>query len=194
MLEHILNWKLLDGSHDFPGADGGTCINEAAIVAAGFKYRAVTSMDDCPKCFSRPIAQYALCLDDEMPDDVRQLLLPFVMRLSGTADTQQMENKRIALIWIETIRRIFGLLGGKGKRSARLAELCRQCSSVLEVYTTAIQLSEHGWIEDDDAKFVLDEIGALFQPDGKSVHPLDSVFGAANCASKCADSLAACRT
>jgi hypothetical protein len=36
MFETILNWKLLDGSHDFPGPDGGTCINEAAIVAAGF--------------------------------------------------------------------------------------------------------------------------------------------------------------
>ena len=34
--DHILNWKLLGGSHVFPGTDGGTCINEAAIVAAGF--------------------------------------------------------------------------------------------------------------------------------------------------------------
>ena len=33
--EHILNWKLLRGSHDFPG-------NEAAIVAAGFAYRRFT--------------------------------------------------------------------------------------------------------------------------------------------------------
>ena len=37
--DHILNWKLLRGSHEFPGKDGGTCINEAALVAAGFKYR-----------------------------------------------------------------------------------------------------------------------------------------------------------
>ena len=35
--DHILNWKLLRGSHEFPGKDGGTCINEAAVVAAGFK-------------------------------------------------------------------------------------------------------------------------------------------------------------
>jgi hypothetical protein len=37
--DHILNWKLLGGSHVFPGTDGGTCINEAAIVAAGFAYQ-----------------------------------------------------------------------------------------------------------------------------------------------------------
>ncbi len=33
--DHILNWTLKVGSHPFPGKDGGTCINEAAIVAAG---------------------------------------------------------------------------------------------------------------------------------------------------------------
>ena len=31
--DHILNWTLKPGSHTFPGQDGGTCINEAAIVA-----------------------------------------------------------------------------------------------------------------------------------------------------------------
>jgi hypothetical protein len=30
--DKILNWKLLRGSHYFPGPDGGTCVNEAAIV------------------------------------------------------------------------------------------------------------------------------------------------------------------
>ena len=29
--DHILNWKLKEGSHPFPGKDGGTCINEAAM-------------------------------------------------------------------------------------------------------------------------------------------------------------------
>src|SRR5437763_1164699 len=50
----ILNWKLLRGSHEFPGRDGGSCINEAAIVAAGYPYKAVQSIDDCPSTFSRP--------------------------------------------------------------------------------------------------------------------------------------------
>jgi hypothetical protein len=34
---HILNWKLKAGSHPFPGVSGGTCINEAAFVAAGWR-------------------------------------------------------------------------------------------------------------------------------------------------------------
>ena len=51
--DHLLNWRLKGGSHYFTGADGGTCINEAAIVAAGFKYRPISSAWDMPKSFSR---------------------------------------------------------------------------------------------------------------------------------------------
>ena len=51
--DHILNWKLQPGSHPFPGKDGGTCINEAAIVAAGFEYQPVRRVEDMPDCFSR---------------------------------------------------------------------------------------------------------------------------------------------
>ena len=55
--DHILNWKLKAGSHPFPGKDGGTCINEGALVAAGFEYRPVRRVEDMPKCFSRPICR-----------------------------------------------------------------------------------------------------------------------------------------
>ena len=44
--DHILNWKLKAGSHPFPGKVGGTCINEAALVAAGFEYRPVRRAED----------------------------------------------------------------------------------------------------------------------------------------------------
>jgi hypothetical protein len=47
--DHILNWKLKHGSHPFPGKDGGTCINEAALVAAGFEYRPVPRVEDMPQ-------------------------------------------------------------------------------------------------------------------------------------------------
>ena len=83
----MLNWKLLRGSHEFPGPDGGTCINEAAIVAAGYPYRSVQSIDDCPTSFSRPMALFAMCLNDALDDDLRQeLLMQFVTRLPGSAD------------------------------------------------------------------------------------------------------------
>ena len=95
--DHILNWKLKQGSHTFPGKDGGTCINEAAIVAAGFPYQPVRSVEDMPACFSRPICRLAMQLNDEASDEERQHLLPFVSRLA-CADTPQVERERAVYI------------------------------------------------------------------------------------------------
>jgi len=95
--DHLLNWKLQAGSHTFPGKDGGTCINEAAIVAAGFAYQPVSRVDDMPVCFSRPICRLAMRLNDEATDEQRQRLLPFVTRLA-CADTEAVERERAAYI------------------------------------------------------------------------------------------------
>ncbi len=58
--DHLLNWKLKVGSHHFPGPDGGTCINEAAVVAVGFEYRPINDVRRMPDCFSRPICRLAM--------------------------------------------------------------------------------------------------------------------------------------
>ncbi|MBX3482503.1 hypothetical protein [Phenylobacterium sp.] len=103
----ILNWSLKKGSHTFPGPEGGTCINEAAIVAAGFEYKAVKSWRDCPPCFSPVLAAYALSLNDRMPDSLRNpLLMPFVTRLAGTHDTLDVEKARAVHIALGMVRNI----------------------------------------------------------------------------------------
>jgi hypothetical protein len=89
----ILNWKLKRGSHKFPGPDGGTCINEAAIVAAGLPYQSVMFAEQMPACFSRPICRLAIDLNDMATDEQRQQLLPFVARLA-CADTAEVELQR----------------------------------------------------------------------------------------------------
>ncbi len=95
--DHLLNWKLKVGSHPFPGKDGGTCINEAALVAAGFEYRSIAIVELMPKCFSRPICRLAMLLNDVASDEDRQRLLPYVTRLA-CADTKQVEKARQAYI------------------------------------------------------------------------------------------------
>src|SRR3712207_1244356 len=95
--DHLLNWKLLRGSHNFPGPDGATCINEAAVVAAGFPYQRVNSVQTMPECFSRPICHFAMVLNDQASDVNRQRLLPYVTRLS-CADTPEIESRRAAYI------------------------------------------------------------------------------------------------
>ena len=98
---HILNWKLKAGSHPFPGKNGGTCINEAAIVAAGFEYRPIHRVEDMPACFSRPICRLALQLNDSASSAQRQRLLPFVTRLA-CADTADVEHERARYIDSQT--------------------------------------------------------------------------------------------
>ncbi len=95
--DHLLSWKLKVGSHPFPGKDGGTCINEAALVAAGFPYRPIRDVEQMPECFSRPICQLAMLLNDLADDEERQRLLPYVMRLA-CADTPEVERARDAYI------------------------------------------------------------------------------------------------
>ena len=95
--DHFLNWKLMRGSHAFPGPDGGTCINEAALVAAGFRYRPIGDADQMPKCFSRPICRFAMMLNDGADDKDRQRLLPYATRLA-CADTPEIEQQRLAFI------------------------------------------------------------------------------------------------
>jgi hypothetical protein len=95
--DHILNWTLKVGSHPFPGKDGGTCVNEAALVACGFPYRSISSAHNMPACFSRPVCRLAMQLNDAGSDADRQRLMPFVTRLA-CADTPKVEREREAVI------------------------------------------------------------------------------------------------
>ena len=97
----ILNWKLKAGSHQFPGNAGGTCINEAAIVAVGFEYQPVNSVHAMPDCFSRPICSLAMSLNDQASESERQRLLPYVTRLA-CADTPAVEGERARYIAAHT--------------------------------------------------------------------------------------------
>lgn len=93
-LENLLDWKLLGGSHEFPGPDGGTCINEAAMVAAGFPYHAITCVDQLPACFSKALGSILLEFNDRLPDKERQELKRYILRIAGTADSEEIEDLR----------------------------------------------------------------------------------------------------
>ena len=125
-LSDALNWELKSGSHEWPGPQGGTCINEAAIVVAGFEYKSVKSADDCPPCFSRPISAYLIRINDVMPDDVRQRLIPFAVRLSGSADSLEIEQQRLECIVIQTVRRVLPI----SLRASGLNECAERCEKV----------------------------------------------------------------
>lgn len=93
-LDKMLNWKLYKGSHKWPNNRGGTCINEAAIVVAGFEYRRVANYSDLPECFSPVLGAYMIGLNDSLSLKKRQALIPFVTRLAGSRDTDTVEMER----------------------------------------------------------------------------------------------------
>jgi hypothetical protein len=88
-------FELSRGPHAPDDQDKEVCLVEAAIIAAGFERRKVNLLNDCPPCFSRVLARYAILLNDGMPDNLRtELLLPFVTRLAGTAAAPDIEAAR----------------------------------------------------------------------------------------------------
>ena len=93
-IQGLLDWRLLTGSHEWPGPDGGTCINEAAIVVAGFHYSPVGGPEDFPPCFSTELGMLLLSLNDVLSDERRQKLMRFVLRLPGSKDVAKVERRR----------------------------------------------------------------------------------------------------
>jgi hypothetical protein len=144
--ERMLHWKILRGSHEFPGPDGGTCVNEAAIVASGYPYRPVRRIEDCPASFSRPLALYAMCLNEiVLSDTLRQeLLMPFVTRLAGSADQPEIEMARVALIVQKTVATILPeALARAGYQWE--AERCRSADTIEDAIAAVRQLCGRNW-------------------------------------------------
>jgi len=141
----LLNWRILRGSHEFPGPDGGTCVNEAAIVAAGYPYTPVRRIDDCPASFSRPLALYAMCLNEIVLDDMlrQELLLP-----SSPARWRrghpEVDLQRVALILQRTVAEIvpeaFDWLG-----RSREARRCRAVTTADEAVAVVKALLAQEW-------------------------------------------------
>jgi hypothetical protein len=127
-------FKLARGPHAPDDPDQDVCLVEAAIIAAGFERRRVRRATDCPPCFSRVLAQYAIRLNDSMPDDLRnELLLPFVTRLAGTANSAEVESARAAFIAVRTVNTIIAymLQGMRGYFPTVLR--CRSLTDIREM-------------------------------------------------------------
>jgi hypothetical protein len=142
--QKLTTWRLLKGSHEFPGSAGGTCVTEAALVAAGFKYQKIDKPEDCPVCFSRPIVRYAIRLNDNMPDKLRQeLLIPFVTRLAGTADQSIVEMGRQNFIVRQQVRGLLALVCREVFKRRYLSQACSRVTTTMAAMDTA--RSVIGW-------------------------------------------------
>ena len=58
--QQLANFRLARGSHKQPNKGGNICVNEAAVIAAGFQYREIRDVSCLPDCFSRPVSEFGI--------------------------------------------------------------------------------------------------------------------------------------
>jgi hypothetical protein len=132
---------LKQGSHRLPSE--GSCAMEVAILAAGYGWKQVKDISDLPECMSHVIGGYVISLNDSMPDDIRQKLMPFVTRMSGTKASLEIENKRALYLTINAGKhKLKTLLGFYG--FDKFHRKIDKCDNALDLCLLSIK------IEDDE--------------------------------------------
>src|SRR5438045_9708775 len=108
--QQLANFRLARGSHKQPNKGGNICVNEAAVIAAGFQHREIRDVSCLPDCFSRPVSEYAIYLHAFMVHRVRhEPLAPAVTRRPGTSDSPWIDGERARHYLVDTApRRLAG--------------------------------------------------------------------------------------
>jgi hypothetical protein len=84
---------LASGAHSTPEA--GMCLLEAASFIAG------EAFTDHPECVSPVLGSFGRALNDVLPDDKRQRLVPLIPRIIGTrGDGNDARRSYISLDWL----------------------------------------------------------------------------------------------
>jgi hypothetical protein len=84
---------LAKGGHESP--DDGLCLMEAVAYVRGVEHT------DHPACVSPVLGAFGRNLNDVLPDDLRQNLIPLIPDLPGTAgDGHDEERGYMALDWL----------------------------------------------------------------------------------------------
>ena len=88
---------LAHGSHDSP--TDGLCVMEAVAYFRGIEHT------DHPACVSPAIGAFLRTWNDNLADEPRQLLKPYVFKVVGTATTPADEERRawLATDWLVRI-------------------------------------------------------------------------------------------
>ena len=108
-----------DGGHE--QGSQTPCIMELIAQLTG------ESWGDAPSCVAPTLRSYCITLNDRMPDDVRQRLLPYVPHLVGTApESHEVAQARVFLCADRTVR-VFASLAleasGRTEDAGRLRSL-----------------------------------------------------------------------
>lgn len=167
-----LNWNLKHGSHEFPGPDGGTCVNEAALVVAGFSYREVTGISDLPESFCPVVSQYALTLNDAMPEGPQlNRLRPFAARLSGSSGGRKTAAMRSSFLAMQAATQ-FAPLALETTDSAA-AQTLREANDSETALEILVALTGRDWPDN-----VREAVGAAYRALSRTLRGADPIYTA----------------
>src|ERR1700677_4670850 len=100
------------------------------------------------RSFLPPIKEFAIQLRGAMPEELHHtLLMPFDTRLPDTPDGSEIENARVALIAVETCRRILPLMCIDVLERPDFAELCRKAKDRSDVRAICQQIRDEALAE-----------------------------------------------
>ncbi len=89
--DHLFSFELSKGSHE--KAELGLCAMEAVAWLEGLSH------SDHPECTCPIIASYVRCLNDYLPQNKRQALIPYLPRLVGTVSKKHEQKRAEFLAW-----------------------------------------------------------------------------------------------
>ena len=118
--------KLYRGSHS---PDGHMCLMEAVAYVAGEDWT------DSPECTSPVLAAYGRVLNDEMNDDERQRLIPYITRLIGTRASLEVDLRR-AFVLADAAVRVLVPMALRGATESAV------WGKALEAFSSAIDIRE----------------------------------------------------
>ena len=115
---------LYAGSHEPHG--GQYCVMELVASLAG------ETWSDAPSCVAPTLRRYCLTLNDLMPDDVRQQLLPYVPHLVGTAPESHEVAQARGFLCADRAVRVFASLALEARGRTEDAERLRSLPPIID--------------------------------------------------------------
>lgn len=140
------------GKH--PSPSDGMCVMEAVAWWFGEDHT------DEPRCVSPVLRSYAMTLNDRMPDDQRQKLLPFIPRFVGTRD-DGLDQERAEMAALRAVN----VFAAAGLRAVGLDEHAEACKNADTLNTAAYAAAAVAALADahlwDEALQLLDDMLSL---------------------------------
>ncbi len=167
-IANLWRYDLRRGNTDHPR--NGACLYDAA------NWIIYGTVGDDPPSACPVIRTYAFCLNDLLPDDERQRLKPFILRVVGNRDPQSEQARaeylvqRIANVITPMALEATGLTGGAIYRGVPLVAVSAARAAAARAFRAEVAIGAADW--QDAAEYAADAVYAA----AKAVWNTDTMY------------------